>query len=92
MVETESVDQAKYRVRMARQNVRHSKADTAAEKAELTQAKLALKDAKIQVHEHQRRGKTVRRHERRRSKGFFETRAGFERRQRIEAVETEPLR
>jgi len=92
MVETEGVDWAKYRVKVARQNLRHSKANTDAVKVELRQAKLALKDEKIQVREHKRRGKSVRRHERRRSKGLFETRAGFERRQRIEAVEAEPLR
>lgn len=93
---SDSVEDARYRVKVARQNLRHSKANSDAYKVELRQAKLALTDAKVIRHEHQRRGKDVRQHEMRvrkhNRKGWFETEDQFRTRQRAEVAEEAPLR
>lgn len=92
MVNREGVNQARYRLKMARQNLRHAKVNVAEYRSEVNQAKLALKDAKIQVREHVRRGSAVTAYERSRRKGFFESKAAYERRMRLEKIEEAPLR
>lgn len=77
----ESIDRARYRVRVARQNLRHAKNATDAERVELREAKLQLRDAKIRVRE----SKRARSHTRRRSKGFFESEDAYRARMREEA-------
>ena len=81
----ESVERARYRVRMARNNLRHAKTNVEGYRVELEQAKLALKGAKIQVRESRR----ARAHERSRSKGWLESKEHYAARMKADRMEGE---